>query len=202
MDALVELDEESRLATLEPGLRGPQAEQLLGEHGYTIGHFPQSYEYATIGGFAATRASGQASAGYGRFDELVMAMRVATPVGTMTLGRAPRSAAGPDLRQLILGSEGALGVITSLTVEVRPAPERRVYDGWRLHVVRGRRRGRAATRPGRAAADRAAAVRRSRDRAGARAAGPSWRRVRRGRLPGDRRLRGRASATSLRAARG
>src|SRR5581483_9367291 len=72
MDALVELDEESWTATLEPGLRGPQAEALLGERGYTLGHFPQSFEYATLGGFAAARSSGQASAGYGRFDELVV----------------------------------------------------------------------------------------------------------------------------------
>jgi len=132
MNALVALDEVSRLAVLEPGLRGPEAEQLLGERGYTIGHFPQSYEYATLGGFAATRSSGQASAGYGRFDELVLALRVATPAGTFTLGRAPRSAAGPDLRQLVLGSEGSLGVITQVTVAVRPTPGRRLYQGWRL----------------------------------------------------------------------
>jgi alkyldihydroxyacetonephosphate synthase len=132
LNALVSVDEVSRLAELEPGLRGPEAEALLGQHGYTIGHFPQSFEYATLGGFAAARSSGQASAGYGRFDELVLALRVATPVGTLALGRAPRSAAGPDLRQLILGSEGALGVITSLTVALRPAPEDRVYEGWRF----------------------------------------------------------------------
>jgi alkyldihydroxyacetonephosphate synthase len=132
MNALAELDEVSRLAVLEPGLRGPQAEALLGAKGYTIGHFPQSFEYASLGGFAATRSSGQASAGYGRFDEVVQSLRVATPVGTVIAGRAPRSAAGPDLRQLILGSEGTLGVITSLAVQVRPAPENRVYDGWRL----------------------------------------------------------------------
>jgi alkyldihydroxyacetonephosphate synthase len=85
-----------------------------------------------VGGFAAARSSGQASAGYGRFDELVLAVRLATPTGTMSVGRAPRSAAGPDLRQLILGSEGSLGVITSLTVQVRPLPELRIYDGWRF----------------------------------------------------------------------
>jgi len=132
MNALVELDEQSRLAVLEPGLRAPEAEQLLGERGYTIGHFPQSFEYLTLGGAAATRSSGQASAGYGRFDELVLGMRLATPVGTIELGRAPKSAAGPDLRQLLLGSEGALGVITRLTVAVRPVPKARVYEGWRL----------------------------------------------------------------------
>jgi alkyldihydroxyacetonephosphate synthase len=132
LNALVELDEESRLAGLEPGLRGPEAEALLQNHGYTIGHFPQSFEYATLGGFAATRSSGQTSAGYGRFDELVLALRLATPQGTLSAGRAPKSAAGPDLRQLILGSEGVLGVITSLTVAVRPVPRLRVYDGWRF----------------------------------------------------------------------
>jgi alkyldihydroxyacetonephosphate synthase len=132
LNALVELDEESRIATLEPGLRTPEAEQLLCERGFTVGHFPQSFEYATIGGAAAARSSGQASAGYGRFDERVVALRVATPRGTIELGRAPKSAAGPDLRQLFLGSEGALGVITRLTVEVTPAPVQRVYEGWRF----------------------------------------------------------------------
>ncbi len=132
MDALLELDEVSRLAVLEPGLRGPQAEALLGAHGYTIGHFPQSFEYASLGGFAAARSSGQASAGYGRFDELALGLRVATPAGTVNVGRAPRSAAGPDLRQLFLGSEGALGVITALTVQVHPSPAQRSYEGWRF----------------------------------------------------------------------
>lgn len=132
LNVLERLDEVSRLASLGPGLRGPEAEALLGARGYTIGHFPQSYEFASLGGFAAARSSGQASAGYGRFDELVVSLRVATPAGTLTLGRAPKSAAGPDLRQLVLGSEGAFGVITGLDVTVRPVPERRVYEGWRF----------------------------------------------------------------------
>jgi alkyldihydroxyacetonephosphate synthase len=132
LNALVALDEVSRLAVLEPGLRGPETEALLGARGWTLGHFPQSWEYATLGGFAAARSSGQSSAGYGRFDERVLALRLATPAGTLELGRAPRSAAGPDLRQLVLGSEGTLGVITSLTVAVDPAPEHRVYEGWML----------------------------------------------------------------------
>jgi alkyldihydroxyacetonephosphate synthase len=132
LNRLVAVDEVSRVATLEPGLRGPEAEALLGERGYTIGHFPQSFEYATLGGFAAARSSGQASAGYGRFDELVVALRLATPAGTIDLGRAPKSGAGPDLRQLVLGSEGAFGVITQLTVAVRPVPRAREYEGWRF----------------------------------------------------------------------
>ncbi|WP_328432740.1 FAD-binding oxidoreductase [Streptomyces sp. NBC_00453] len=132
MDGLLALDPVSRTATLQPGLRAPQAEGLLAEHGFTLGHFPQSYEWATIGGFAATRSSGQASAGYGRFDEMVLGLTLATPEGTIDTGRAPRSAAGPDLRQLVLGSEGAFGVITAVTLRVRPVPQIRVYEGWRF----------------------------------------------------------------------
>ncbi len=132
LDSLVSVDEVSRTATLQSGLRAPQAEALLAAHGFTLGHFPQSYEWATIGGFAAARSSGQASAGYGRFDEMVLGLTVATPEGTLEVGRAPRSAAGPDLRQLILGSEGAFGVITSVTVRIRPVPVVKVYEGWRF----------------------------------------------------------------------
>jgi alkyldihydroxyacetonephosphate synthase len=132
LDALLALDDVSRTATLQPGLRAPECERLLNERGWTLGHFPQSFEWATIGGFAAARSSGQASAGYGRFDEMVLGLTLATPEGTLEAGRAPRSAAGPDLRQLVLGSEGALGVITSVTVRIRPLPAARVYEGWRF----------------------------------------------------------------------
>lgn len=132
MDRLTSIDPESRIATLQPGLLGPRAEALLREHGYTLGHYPQSYEWASLGGYAATRSSGQASAGYGRFDEMVVAIRLATPRGTLQAGRAPRTSAGPDLRQLVLGSEGALGVVTAVTVQVRPAPQAVAYEGWRL----------------------------------------------------------------------
>ncbi|MGW1258993.1 FAD-binding oxidoreductase [Streptomyces sp. NPDC002513] len=132
MNGLLDLDPVSRTATLQPGLRAPHAEALLEDHGFTLGHFPQSYEWATIGGFAATRSSGQASAGYGRFDEMVLGLTLATPAGILEVGRAPRSAAGPDLRQLVLGSEGAFGVITSVTVRIRPIPRTRVYEGWRF----------------------------------------------------------------------
>ncbi len=130
MKRLVDVDIESMTATLEPGLRGPEAEALLAEHGLTIGHFPQSFEYATIGGFAATRSSGQSSAGYGRFDAMVVGLRVATPVGELNLGSAPASASGPDLRQVILGSEGTFGVITEVRLRVRKLPETKTYEGW------------------------------------------------------------------------
>lgn len=132
LDRLVELDEVSRTATIEAGVRGTAAEALLAERGYTLGHFPQSYEGASIGGYAATRSSGQSSAGYGRFDQMVVGLTLATPRGTIELGRAPMSAAGPDLRQLVLGSEGSLGIITSVVLRIRPRPEERTFEGWRF----------------------------------------------------------------------
>ena len=132
LDSVLAIDEVSRTATLQTGLRGPAAEQALREKNLTLGHFPQSYEGASIGGYAAARSAGQASAGYGRFDDMVVGLTLATPRGTVKLGSAPKSAAGPDLRQLALGSEGALGVITSVTVRVRPAPAVRVYEAWRF----------------------------------------------------------------------
>ncbi|HEY3559525.1 MAG TPA: FAD-binding oxidoreductase [Kribbella sp.] len=132
LDRLVELDEISRTATLQAGVRGPAAEALLAERGYTLGHFPQSYEGASIGGYAAARSSGQSSAGYGRFDQMVVGLTLATPRGTIELGRAPMSAAGPDLRQLVLGSEGAFGIITSVVVRIRPRPAERHFEGWRF----------------------------------------------------------------------
>ncbi len=131
LDRLTRLDPESLTATLQAGLRGPEAEELLGRHGLTLGHLPQSFEHATIGGFAATRSAGQASAGYGRFDDMVLAITAATPRGTLEAGGlAPASAAGPDLRQLLLGSEGTLGVITEVTVRVRRQPETVLDEAW------------------------------------------------------------------------
>ncbi|MFC6157949.1 FAD-binding oxidoreductase [Kribbella jiaozuonensis] len=132
LDQLLDLDEVSRTATLQAGVRGPAAERLLADRGYTLGHFPQSYEGASIGGYAAARSSGQSSAGYGRFDQMVVGLTLATPRGTVELGRAPMSAAGPDLRQLILGSEGAFGIITSVVVRIRPRPTERHFEGWRF----------------------------------------------------------------------
>jgi alkyldihydroxyacetonephosphate synthase len=128
--ALLALDEVSLLATFGAGTTGPQAEELLGARGFTLGHFPQSFEYASLGGYAATRSSGQASRGYGRFDDLVHSLRVATPAGGLDLGRSPASAAGPDLRELFLGSEGAFGVLTEVTVRIRPVAAATAYRAW------------------------------------------------------------------------
>ncbi|HEV7751312.1 MAG TPA: FAD-binding oxidoreductase [Baekduia sp.] len=132
LDALVSVDAVSWTATLQAGVTGPRAEELLAAHGFTLGHVPQSFERATIGGYAATRSAGQLSTGWGRFDALVERLRAATPAGDLDLGRAPGTAAGPDLRQLLLGSEGAFGVITEVTVRVRPIPELVRHEGWRV----------------------------------------------------------------------
>jgi alkyldihydroxyacetonephosphate synthase len=129
-DELYSLDAVSGIAELGGGVTGPDSERLLGEQGFSIGHFPQSFEYATIGGFAATRSSGQDSAGYGRFNDMIMGLRMVTPVGIWDLGRVAASAAGPDLRQLAIGSEGTLGVITRVRLRVHPAPETTRYEAW------------------------------------------------------------------------
>ncbi|MEU3627162.1 FAD-binding oxidoreductase [Amycolatopsis coloradensis] len=140
---LVSVDPVSRIAVLQAGVTGPEADRLLAAHGFTLGHVPQSYERATIGGFAATRSAGQASSGYGRFEDMVSGVRLATPRGEWKLGVAPASAAGPDLRHLAIGSEGALGVITEVALRVRPVPEVRRYEGY---VVDGWENGTAAVR--------------------------------------------------------
>ncbi|TGD90888.1 FAD-binding oxidoreductase [Mycolicibacterium sp. CH28] len=130
LDALHGLDPVSMQAELGAGVTGPDAERLLAEHGFSLGHFPQSFRFATIGGFAATRSSGQDSAGYGRFNDMIRGLTVVTPVGVLDLGRAPESAAGPDLRELFTGSEGVFGVITRVRLRVHPVPETVRYEAW------------------------------------------------------------------------
>src|SRR4051812_11974880 len=130
LDRLLEVDADSHTATFQPGIRTPAAEAALAEHGFTLGHVPQSFERASLGGYVVTRSAGQASSGYGRIDDLVVGLRLATPVGELVLPAMPGSAAGPDLRRLVLGSEGTLGVVTEVTLRVRPQPTRRRYEGW------------------------------------------------------------------------
>lgn len=123
------IDDVNMTVTVEPGITGPTLERLLKARGLTLGHLPQSWERASIGGYVATRSSGQASAGYGRSNEMVEKLTVVTPTGEFELGRAPGSAAGPDLRQVFIGSEGVFGVITSVTLRIRRLPAVTRYEG-------------------------------------------------------------------------
>jgi alkyldihydroxyacetonephosphate synthase len=130
LDRLEGLDRVSLTATFGAGLLGPEAERRLAREGLTLGHLPQSFEYSTVGGWVATRSAGQASTGYGRVDELVEGLHMVAPAGEL-VGRAlPASAAGPDLRELAMGSEGVLGVICDATLRLRPLPAVGHYEGW------------------------------------------------------------------------
>lgn len=121
-------DGTSHLATFEAGINGPDLEAHLRAHGYTLGHYPQSFEYSTLGGWVAARSSGQQSLGYGRIEKLFAGGRIETPVGTWNIpANIPASAAGPDVREWVLGSEGRLGIITEATVRVSPLPEREEF---------------------------------------------------------------------------
>jgi len=144
MNRMLELDEASLLAQFGAGTPGPQIEAQLARRGFLLGHFPQSYEYSTVGGWVVTRSSGQQSLRYGRIEQLFAAGRLATPRGELRVGGHPASAAGPDLRELVLGSEGRLGLLTEVTVRVRPLPEREDFHAvffptWEMGVEATRR---------------------------------------------------------------
>lgn len=116
-------DPASGLATFGAGIAGPALETALKANGRMLGHEPQSWEYSTLGGWVATRSSGQRSLGFGRIEALFAGGRLEAPAGTLELPTHPASAAGPDLRQLVLGSEGRLGIVTEATVRTVPIPE-------------------------------------------------------------------------------
>ena len=128
MNRLLELDEESLVATFGPGANGPQVESQLRARGYTLGHFPQSWELSTLGGWVASRSSGQQSLRYGRIEQLFAGGTLETFAGPLEIPTFPASSAGPDLRELVLGSEGRFGVISSVKVRVsRLAEQERFY---------------------------------------------------------------------------
>jgi alkyldihydroxyacetonephosphate synthase len=129
MGKLLRVDRDSMTVQVGAGMRAPELERRLGEVGLTLGHFPQSFEYVSLGGCAATRSAGQASTGYGSIEKMVLGLRFAAPAGDINLQAQPASAAGPALRQLLVGSEGTLGVISELSLRVRTAPRERVYEG-------------------------------------------------------------------------
>jgi alkyldihydroxyacetonephosphate synthase len=154
---LRELDAGSLTASFGAGTNGMEAERAVEKEGLTIGHWPQSIELSTVGGWVATRASGQYSTAYGNIEDLLLDIEVVLPDGSvLRTRRTPRASAGPDLRQLFLGSEGTLGVITEVTFSLRPLPGARrgqafhypdfaaglepvrllMREGWRPPVVR------------------------------------------------------------------
>lgn len=125
--ALTNLDREAQLATFGAGVLGPDLEAQLRAHGYTLGHFPQSFEYSSLGGWVVTRSSGQQSLRYGRIEQMFAGGRVETPAGTLDIPTFPASAAGTDLREIVLGSEGRIGVLTEATVRVAKLPARESF---------------------------------------------------------------------------
>jgi alkyldihydroxyacetonephosphate synthase len=127
LNHVLQVDEISQTATVEAGIFGPELEARLGERGFVLGHFPQSFEFSTLGGWIATRSSGQNSLRYGGIDKLVESLRVVTPQGTIETLHVPRRADGPDVAQMLIGSEGAYGIIVSATLRIRRAPEHQDY---------------------------------------------------------------------------
>ncbi len=127
LSRLHHLDQTSYLASFGAGIRGPDLEARLRAHGLTLGHFPQSFEYSSLGGWVASRSTGQHSYRYGRIERLFAGGRILCPAGALTLPPFPASAAGPDLRELVLGSEGRLGILTEVTVRVSPLPEQESF---------------------------------------------------------------------------
>jgi alkyldihydroxyacetonephosphate synthase len=132
LDRVLGVDATSLTAVFEPGIRLPEADRALRERGLTLGHVPQSYEWASVGGCVATRSAGQVSTGYGRIDANVLGLDLTTPSGRLHTLDIAATAAGPDLRELAIGSEGALGVITRVALRVHPLPDAVRREGWAL----------------------------------------------------------------------
>jgi alkyldihydroxyacetonephosphate synthase len=123
MNRLVDIDTVSQLATFGAGVAGPELEAQLRAHGFMLGHFPQSFELSTLGGWIAARSSGQQSLRYGRIEQLFAGGTVVTPQGVLQIPCLPASSAGPDLREFVLGSEGRLGIISEATVRISRLPQ-------------------------------------------------------------------------------
>ncbi len=121
-----EIDEHDLLATFDAGKNGMAAEEEVAARGLTIGHWPQSIAVSSVGGWVSTRASGQFSTAYGNIEDIVYSIEAVLPNGDLVhLGKAPRAAAGPDLRHVVMGAEGTMGVVTGVTFSLRRTPEAR-----------------------------------------------------------------------------
>jgi alkyldihydroxyacetonephosphate synthase len=129
-DRVLEIDEASRLGRVQAGVFGPHLEEQLNARGWTAGHFPDSFSHSTLGGWIATRSSGMQSDKYGDIADLTRAVRVATPAGLLVTRPVPHASTGPSVREMVLGSEGRLGIITEATIHVHRVPERRIILGY------------------------------------------------------------------------
>ena len=127
MNRIVKIDRESMLADCEAGIRGPELEAELQKNGLTLSHYPESFEYSSLGGWVATRSAGQQSTKYGKIEQMVESIRLVSPIGTIETPHFPAAANGPDLDQIIVGSEGILGVISRVRVRLKPIPEQKFY---------------------------------------------------------------------------
>lgn len=132
LDRVLALDEVSRLARVQAGVFGPALEQQLGARGWTAGHFPDSFAHSTLGGWIATRSSGMQSDKYGDIADLTRAVRMVTPTGVLATRPVPSASTGPSVREMVLGSEGRLGIITEATIHVHRVPPRRTILGYLL----------------------------------------------------------------------
>ncbi len=130
MDRLIDIDISSRTATAEAGIYGPALEKGLQAKGMTLGHYPQSFEFSTLGGWIAHRGAGQGSGRYGRAEDWLVGAKLATPQGILDTNGFPASAAGPQLNDIVLGSEGAFGIITEATVRIHSAAQTSDYCGY------------------------------------------------------------------------
>jgi len=127
MNKLMSLDKESQIATFGAGTLGPDVESQLAKEGYTLGHYPQSWELSTIGGWVASRSSGQQSLRYGRIEKMFAGGRIETLQGELDIPTFPATSAGPDIRELFMGSEGRMGIITEVKVRVMPIAEKESF---------------------------------------------------------------------------
>jgi alkyldihydroxyacetonephosphate synthase len=132
MDRLLGIDEASRLARVQAGVLGPHLEEQLNARGWTAGHFPDSFTHSTLGGWIATRSSGMQSDRYGDVADLTRAVRVVTPAGLLATRPVPSTSTGPSVREMVLGSEGRLGIITEATIHVHRLPAQRTILGYLL----------------------------------------------------------------------
>jgi alkyldihydroxyacetonephosphate synthase len=130
LNQLIDVDEESGLARIQAGAQGPDLEEQLGDQGWTLGHYPDSFTHSTLGGWVATRSSGMQSDKYGDISDVARGMRVVMPGKVLEVRPIPATSTGPSVREMVLGSEGRLGVITEVTVQVRRIPEVRVILGY------------------------------------------------------------------------